>query len=128
MKSCELPIGFFNIRTPQYFEFAMAFYQEFDSFDADALTVYRYRPTWSTSYNTPSEDSDSNYTRTLADDTRPYEEWTDAQKDLLKFSICVVPGNYTIDSLIKYINDAISRIISIYSGDFNPNIIHSSCN
>jgi hypothetical protein len=126
LKSCELPIGYFNIRTPQYFEFAMSFYQEFDSFDADKLTVYGYRPTWSTSYNTPSEDSDSNYTRTHAD-TRPYEEWTDEQKDLLKFSICVVPGNYTIDSLIKYINDAISRIISIYtvSADFYPNFTAS---
>jgi hypothetical protein len=32
----------------------------------------------------------------------------------VKISICVVPGNYTIESLIKYINDAILRIFTIY--------------
>jgi hypothetical protein len=115
-----LPIGYFNIRTPQYFEFATAFYQEYNSFDADTLTEFGYRPTWSTSYNTPTEVSDSIYTHIL-----PVEDengLTDAQKDIYKYSICVVPGNYTIESLIKYINDAISKLVSIYLLRDGPNL------
>jgi len=119
LKSCEIPIGYFNIRTYQYFEFTTAFYDQYDSFDADTLTTYRYRPTWSTSYTTPTQDSDNNYTSTFA--VAGPSGLTDPQRDMYRFSIGIVPGNYTINSLIKYINDAIARIISIYSqlGDFD---------
>ena len=122
LKSCEIPVGYFNIRTPQYFEVTTAYYQQYDLFDPDTLGVYRYRPTWTNSYNTPSEDSDSNYSYTLPI-IGENGQLTDPQIDMYKFSIGVVPGNYTINSLIKYINDALSRIFSIYSalGDFSTN-------
>jgi len=122
LKSCEIPVGYFNIRTYQYFEFTTAYFAQYDTFDANTLATFRYRPTWSNSYNKPAQDSDSNYTFTTAI-TGP-SGVTDAQRDIYKFSIGVVPGNYTIYSLIKYINDAIVRMISIGSklADLNANM------
>jgi len=124
LKSVEIPVGYFNIRTPQYFEFTSAMYAyEYGTFDPDTLGTFSYRPTWTNSYNTPAEDSDSNYSNTYPTPDAN-GQLTDAQLEIVKISICVVPGNYTIDSLIKYINDAILRIFTIYydvlSANANP--------
>jgi len=125
LKSCEIPVGYFNIRTYQYFDFTMAYNPETYSFDPNTLCTFRYRPTWSNSYNKPTEDSASNYTHTPA--IASPSGYTDAQLDIYKFSIGVVPGNYTIESLIKYINDAIVRMISIGStSSSNNNVLNSN--
>jgi len=119
LKSCEIPVGYFNIRTPQYFEFTVSMYQYgYGSFDPNTLFTFSYRPTWSNSYNTPATDSDSNYSYTYP---IPGANGllTQAQQEIWKVSICVVPGNYTIDSLIKYINDGITRIFTKFPDEFS---------
>jgi hypothetical protein len=123
LKSCEIPVGYFNIRTPQYFEFTSAMYEySYGTFDPDTLATFSYRPTWTNSYNTPAVDSDSNYIFT-SPITGANGLLSQAQEEIVKISICVVPGNYTIESLIKYINDAIVRLFTIYYDDlvYNAN-------
>ena len=116
LKSVEIPVGYFNIRTPQYFEFTSSAWPYESGFDSNSLACYSYRPSWSSSYQTPAVDSDSNYFYTYYPYVGPGGV-TDAQMEIVKISICVVPGNYTIESLIKYINDAILRIFTIYYGE-----------
>jgi len=108
-----MPIGFFNIRTPQYFEFTQSdFTVDVPSnFNFDTLGTMCYRPTWPTNYDAPSVDSTNYYSYippVLTESVATIE-----QRRMFKASICIVPGNYTIDSLIKYINDAISRLLTI---------------
>ena len=109
MKSCEIPVGYFNIRTTQYFEFTVSFYDPYDVFDPDILRTYHYRPTWSNSYYTP-EDANNFIYYTVTDAIIGENGITDVQLDMYRLSIAVVPGNYTIDSLITYINNAIAAI------------------
>jgi hypothetical protein len=126
LKSCEIPIGFFNIRFPYVFSFYMQFpinayktqtvaqtpsnsgiYGGVIATPVDGNIQIPIIPpsTGSRNYNwTPSQVN--NY---LLNGTVPVNGSNNNSNQSL-ISITVIPGNYTIDTLITYINTAIASI------------------
>jgi hypothetical protein len=112
LKSCEIPIGFFNIRTNFIFSFVITFPPgyiaaqvpgtgTFDNpIDLGAVTTpIVYQPYLKT-VNPPS-----NYFGSTG--SLESKQLTD---NSFQFIINVLPGNYTIDTLIDFINNGLSTL------------------
>jgi hypothetical protein len=114
LKSAEIPIGVFNIRTTQYFEYSSSHLPPFmDSYVnvIESLACYNYRPTFKDNYNL-TEDLDSFYTYT------PLPGVTTADTKIYKVSIAIIPGNYTIKTLLLYINTKLQKMFNLFEANF----------
>ena len=120
LKSAEIPIGVFNIRGTQYFEYASSHlsprtdsggynYTNVDLYET--IAIYAYRPTFKDNYNL-SEDLDSFYTYTPLSGVSPQDT------KIYRVSIAIVPGNYTITTLLIYINDKLRKMFNLFSTNF----------
>jgi len=111
LKSVEIPVGFFNIRETQYFEYvSSAIYYE--NINQRAIKVFAYNPKTKieNNYNMEADDG-SFYTYT------PPASMANLQ-NTYKVSIAIVPGNYTITSLITYINEKLNTLFYIHESSF----------
>jgi len=96
LKSCEIPIGFFNIRETYNFSFRMRFpASAYQSGTEIGGKIYTFSPNVANNY--------------LINNVVPVSGTIDGSYGAL-FSIDVVPGNYTIDSLLTYLNTGIDKI------------------
>ncbi len=114
LKSAEIPIGVFNIRTTQYFEFSsshLAPYMSSYNNVFDNLATYNYRPTFTNNYNLTGE-LDSFYTYT------PSPGVSTGETRIYKVSIAIIPGNYTIVTLLLYINTKLQKMFNLFEDNF----------
>ncbi len=111
LKSAEIPIGVFNIRTTQYFEYASSHADPPHAIFADTLATYNYRPTFTNNYNLTGE-LDSFYTYT------PLPGVSTGETKLYKVSIAIIPGNYTIVTLLLYINTKLQKMFNLFEDNF----------
>jgi hypothetical protein len=114
LKSAEIPIGVFNIRENQYFEYSSSHLQPIGANYAsvfDNVAAYNYRPTFTNNYNL-SEDLDSFYTYTPLSGVSPQDT------KIYRVSIAIVPGNYTITTLLIYINDKLRKMFNLFRTNF----------
>ena len=120
LKSAEIPIGVFNIRGTQYFEYASSHlsprtdsggynYTNVDLYET--IAIYAYRPTFKDNYNL-SEDLDSFYTYTPLPGISPQDT------KMYKVSIAITPGNYTITTLLSYINSKLRKMFNLFRTNF----------
>ena len=124
LKSAEIPCGYFNIRTPQTFSFMVSQYESsiygvttLDDFSR--LATIAYTPVETTNYNLLV--SDANNT-SAQQNMSPYVPSPDSgdnpdnpPRPILQFEpvvlkILIPIGNYSIDSLLVYINSAINNL------------------
>ena len=108
LKSAEIPIGVFNIRTTQYFEFVSSYIATGHNVFGD-MPTYKYRPTFTDNYNL-TEDLDSFYTYTPTSQTTAVR--------IYRISIAIIPGNYTIVTLLLYINNKIRKMYNLFENNF----------
>jgi hypothetical protein len=105
LKSVEMPVVFFNIRQTQYFEYvSSAIYYE--NINSRTLRVFACNAKIENNYNMVDDDS-SFYTYTRPTGTTLNLQ----QQNAYKISIAIIPGNYTIETLLGYINE---KLITSY--------------
>jgi hypothetical protein len=114
LKSVEMPIGFFNIRQTQYFEYVSSPIN-YENINPKTLRLFAYNPKIENNYNT-NEDSNSFYTYTLH--TSAPGVGTQQQQNAYRISIAIVPGNYTITTLLSYINEKLNKLFVIQETNF----------
>jgi hypothetical protein len=117
LKSCEIPLGFFNVRTMGEFTFTVfPFDSEFDmTFEEytfkprDNHIILTSTPNAENVYFAQDENKTPTHTVTSAE---PIEgsDTDDINYFPLTYKITVPAGNYTIDSLIEYINKEIEGL------------------
>jgi hypothetical protein len=114
LKSLEMPVGFFNIRQTQYFEFALS-YVNFTQINSKTLRVFAYKPTYENIYLMSGQgDTGDFFSYTQPTST----VLTPQQQNAFKVSIAIIPGNYSITSLLSYINEKIERIFQGHEPTF----------
>jgi hypothetical protein len=114
LKSVEMPIGFFNIRQTQYFEYVSSPIN-YENINPRMLMLFAYKPTFENNYNT-NEDSNSFYTYTQH--TSAPAIGIQQQRNAYRISIAIVPGNYTITTLLSYINEKLNKLFVIHEPTF----------
>jgi len=114
LKSVEMPVGFFNIRQTQYFEYVSSPIN-FEFINPRQLSLFAYNPKIENNYNT-NEDSNSFYTFTRH--TSAPGVGTQQQQNAYRISIAIVPGNYTITTLLSYINEKLNKLFVIQETNF----------
>jgi hypothetical protein len=119
LKSVEIPVGFFNIRETQYFEYVSShiYYSNFNQRTVSLLGVFAYKPTYENNYVT--EEFNSNFfTYTKPIKATPSSSLTPQQQNAYKVSVAIPPGNYTITTLLNYINDKLGLIFTLHEPTF----------
>ncbi len=114
LKSLEMPVGFFNIRTTQYFEYVSSPFN-YSNINPRTLRVFAYNPKFESNYNL-GEDIGSFYTYTRH--TSAPNIGTLQQQNAYKISIAIVPGNYTIETLLTYINEKLNTLFDLAENNF----------
>jgi len=110
LKSLEMPIGFFNIRETQYFEYVSSS-TYYGNISPKLLRVFAYNPTFTNNYDV-YDDIGSFYTYTRASTTAV------SPPNAYKVSIAIIPGNYTITSLLSYINEKLNNLFYFHEPTF----------
>ena len=110
LKSLEMPIGFFNIRETQYFEYVSSS-TYYGNINPKLLKVFAYNPPFTNNYDV-YDDIGSFYPYTRASTTAV------SPANAYKVSIAIIPGNYTITSLLSYINEKLSLLFTLNEPTF----------
>jgi hypothetical protein len=109
-----MPVGFFNIRETQYFEFVLS-YVNYTQINSKTLRVFAYKPTYENIYLMSGQEDNNNFFPYI----RPTStNLTPQQQNAFKVSIAIIPGNYSITSLLSYINGKIERIFQGHEPTF----------
>ena len=119
LKSVEMPVGFFNIRETQYFEYVSSHIYDpnFNQRTISVLGVFAYKPTYENNYVTDELNTYvHSYTRPIK--ATPSTPLTPQQQNAYKVSIAIPPGNYTITTLLSYINDKLSLMFTLHEPTF----------
>jgi hypothetical protein len=116
LKSAEIPVGFFNIRETQYFEYVSS-HINYTDINPSTLRVYGCKPNYENNYF-KDEDHDDLYFVTRPIKASPSSTLTPQQENAYKISIAISPGNYTIKTLLDYINDKLRVILYINEPSF----------
>ena len=109
LKSLEMPVGFFNIRTTQYFEYVSS-HINYTNINPKTLGVYAYKPPFENNYNMDADEDFFSYTEPI----KTSSTLTPQQQNAYKISIAIIPGNYTITSLLSYINEKLNLLFYIH--------------
>ena len=110
LNSVEMPVGFFNIRETQYFEYVSS-PTYYGNISPKLLKVFAYNPTFTNNYNV-YDDIGSFYPYTRASTTAP------SPANAYRVSIAIIPGNYTITSLLSYINEKLTTLFYLHENTF----------
>ena len=113
LKSLEMPVGFFNIRETQYFEYVSS-HINYTNITPKTLGVYSYNPIFENNYKLDADEDFYSYTEPI----KTSSTLTPQQQNAYKISIAIVPGNYTITSLLSYINDKLNALFYINEPSF----------
>jgi hypothetical protein len=113
LKSLEMPVGFFNIRETQYFEYVSS-HINYTNINPKTLGVYAYNPPFENNYKLDADEDFYSYTEPI----KTSSTLTPQQQNAYKISIAIVPGNYTITSLLSYINDKLNALFYINEPSF----------
>jgi hypothetical protein len=114
LKSCEIPVGFFNIRERSDFTFTLA--PSNPSLIANGPITTTTPVIQSPVVLTSVPNSKNNY---MATQTTPTRDIVSFKTEVINvvgltypttFTITIVPGNYTVDTLISYINTEIASL------------------
>ena len=113
LKSVEIPCGYYNIREAQKFSFMLSSGK--DVGDITQIASITYTPTQQTNYNLVVNTS-NNATPTAY---KPYggSRNTAAMEPII-VNVIIPIGNYTIDSLLAYINSAINNLYTNFNISF----------
>ncbi len=118
LKSCEIPLGFFNVRTSNEFTFTM-FHRD-QNIDM-TYEDYTFKPTFNpiTLVSVPNAQNiyfaqDSNPHRSITPDY-PFTNTEEVYFFPLTYKISVPSGNFAIDTLIEYINSEIKELNKLLS-------------
>jgi hypothetical protein len=118
LKSAEIPCGFFNIRSPQIFSFVLSSSKDIDT--VSQLASITYTPKQKTNFNlvvSTANNASANQNPYLPYFVTRTRNILPLEPIVLKIVIPI--GNYTIDSLIQYLNDAIKNLYSVFYMQFN---------
>ena len=118
LKSAEIPCGFFNIRTPQIFSFILSSSKDMDAISQ--LASITYTPKQKTNYNlvvNTSNNASANQNPYLPYFVTRTRNILPLEPIVLKIVIPI--GNYSIDSLLQYLNDAIKNLYSVFYMQFS---------
>jgi hypothetical protein len=118
LKSAEIPCGFFNIRTPQKFSFILSSSKDMD--EISQLASITYTPKQQTNYNlvvSTSNNASANQNPYLPYFVTRTRNILPLEPIVLKIVIPI--GNYSIDSLLQYLNDAIKNLYSVFYMQFS---------
>lgn len=125
LKSAEIPCGFFNIRTPQIFSFVISSIKNIG--DISRLASITYTPIENTNFNIVV--STANNASANQNPYCPFFIYPPTrniiENETIMFKIVIPIGNYSIDSLLAYINSAINNLYSIFYIQFN--ILGTTC-
>jgi hypothetical protein len=122
LKSCEIPLGFFNVRTVNEFSFTVDIRDKnqnvnpgyFSLFSEPNPVVAKSTPTAKNSYFNP----EGTPTRTAVSQNPIFFNNIDYFYFPVTYSVIVPSGNYTIDSLLTYINTELTelqkKVINLY--------------
>ena len=113
LKSCEIPLGFFNIRVASQFVFTM--------FHRDMAEPMKYgditfTPVFNEIELLSKPRAQNSYFNKDFEPIRTVKPWTPLTNETniycfpLTYKITIPPGNYAIESLIEYINEEIKQL------------------
>ena len=125
LKSCEMPIGFFNIREPITFSFLRStndFRDSLSFLSENRISIYSYTDSAINNYNSTSTSGSSTIRDVNGVDissfyTSPNPDLqlsilNSSNSDYKIYTVNIPAGNYTIFSLITYINNGIKAIFN----------------
>jgi hypothetical protein len=117
LKSVEIPVGVFNIRENQYFEYVSS-HIYYPSINQKTLGVYAYRPTFTNNYFMFDEYNGDTLFYTEPIRATSSSTLTLQQQNAYKISVAIPPGNYTITTLLNYINTTLSVLFELNAPSF----------
>ena len=123
LKSAEIPCGYYNFRTAQTFSFLLSYYgldfYGLSAWDIPNIATIVYTPVETTNYNLVVNDDNN---ASAHDNIYPYFFATPLrvtiENEPVIFKILIPIGNYSIDSLVVYINSAINNLYNAFKDRF----------
>ena len=118
MKSAEIPCGFFNIRTPQLFSFILSSSKDMEAISQ--LASITYTPIQKTNFNLVVSNQNN-----ASANQNPYLPYAISRTrntlplEPIIVKIVIPIGNYSIDSLLEYINSAIKNLYTVFNISFS---------
>jgi hypothetical protein len=126
LKSCEIPCGYYNIRTPQIFSFILNPPSSSTLTGSIQPASMSYIPIQTNNFGLVVNDSNNAYSgfnpilvSLLGNNNIFHTQNIKVNNYPIQINITVPIGNYTIDSLINYINSCITNLYIIYKNQYD---------
>jgi len=126
LKSCEIPCGYYNIRTPQIFSFILNPPSSSTLPASIQPASMSYIPTQTNNFGLVVNDSNNAYSgfnpilvSLLGNNNIFHTQNIKVNNYPIQINITVPIGNYTIDSLINYINSCIINLYVTYNNQYD---------
>jgi len=126
LKSCEIPCGYYNIRTPQIFSFILNPPSSSTLTGSIQPASMSYIPIQTNNFGLVVNDSNNAYSgfnpilvSLLGNNNIFHTQNIKVNNYPIQINITVPIGNYTIDSLISYINSCIINLYLTYNNQYD---------